>query len=221
MSDPTPQLKSEELRFEYDQLRHEILLNDQLILQILGTTVAFVAAIAAVTWSGPTTSNLVRALLFLLAEAISILGFAQSINRAETTLRIASYLRTFVEPQLNHLRWETRLDEFWKPPDKRYPFLFVDQLVPHVIMIIATSASTCIYLYLGRDDVPAYPNLPITASAGLLIGTGLYLWYALDRYKKTIKDPDTAFGARWRALREYDEAWKAHEQASQTSSHGD
>lgn len=105
-------LKSEELRFTYDQLRKEILHNDMLTLQILGGVVVLTGAVIGFAASTTSGNLLMKAILFFVTEGITLIGLFQVIDRGRSTFMLADYLRTFVEPEMQGMKWETRLHTF-------------------------------------------------------------------------------------------------------------
>lgn len=64
----------EELMFEYDQLRREILQNDTQSIQILGGVVLLVSVLMTIGFGGGVPSLLVKSILFLLAQVIACIG---------------------------------------------------------------------------------------------------------------------------------------------------
>lgn len=109
---PIPSI--DELRLEYDRLRQEILHNENLVNQILGGVVLLVTVLISVAFSESVPTPLLKAFLFFLAQIIASIGLWQTLERERSIFVIASYLRTFVEPKVPGLKWETRLEKF--PP---------------------------------------------------------------------------------------------------------
>jgi hypothetical protein len=98
--EPTENVPSlEELMFEYDHLRREILQQDIQSIQVLVGVVILVSGLTTVAFGVAVSSLLVKGILFLLVQIIVCVGLWQTVQRAYTSLTIASYLRTFVEPK--------------------------------------------------------------------------------------------------------------------------
>jgi hypothetical protein len=99
---------SSEPTFQYDQLRKEILQNQTAILQILGFTLALTGTLftLALTKAVPTEVSY----LFLIGGGFVVLiSCLMIIDTEDSTFNIAAYLRTFLEPNLASVKWETRL----------------------------------------------------------------------------------------------------------------
>jgi len=153
-NEPTKNIPSlEELMFEYDQLRREILQNDTQSIQILAGVVLLVSALTTIAFGGGVPSLLVKGILFLLAQVIACIGLWQTVQRTHTGFMIASYLRTFVEPKTAGLKWESRLKNFRRhiPTTSfslRFGEFFIYQLLTYLFLIIVNfllSAGYVIY----------------------------------------------------------------------------
>jgi len=106
---------NEELLFEYDQLRTEIIHNSTLTTQITAGILTLGAALMAIAFSEIITNLAAKGfLLLVLIPLIAAIGMWQTLDRSRSTYVIASYLRIFIEPLLKNVRWETRLHEFRK-----------------------------------------------------------------------------------------------------------
>jgi hypothetical protein len=100
--------RSEELRFEYDQLRKEILHNDSLSIQILGGVLILTGVLLGAAFTKEVTAYEKIALLIVIL-IVALTGLYQKTIRERGTSRIASYLRIFVEEQVQNVKWEIRL----------------------------------------------------------------------------------------------------------------
>ena len=65
-----------------------------------------------VTFGITTQSLLIKGIMFLFAMLIGLIGLDQTIARERNTFIIASYLRTFIEPNTTGIKWEGRLQKF-------------------------------------------------------------------------------------------------------------
>lgn len=101
----------EDLRFQYDKLRTEILNNDTLAVQLLGVTVLLVTAAMGFGLHSATPQPF-RTMVFLAAICMLFMSMLQTIERMRGTFLIASYMRTFLEQKTEHIKWETRLKKF-------------------------------------------------------------------------------------------------------------
>lgn len=195
-------LPSEELLFEYDQLRKEILHNDTLTIQILGGIVLLAGALMSVAFSEAVTDLWVKGFLFFLVQLIACIGVWQTIDRGRSTYVIASYLRIFVEPKVKDPQWETRLHEFRKRSAKidtsqKYGEFINYQMLTYLFLII-------INFFLGAVHVIIeFPLLAIFV-AGNLVVTVWFLRTAWRRLMKYTVDYETAFDGVWREIRDGD-----------------
>lgn len=99
-NEPTKNVSSlEELMFEYEQLRREILQQDAQSIQVLVGVILLVSGLTTIAFGVAVSSLLVKGILFLLVQVIVSTGLWQTVQRAYTSLTIASYLRTFIEPK--------------------------------------------------------------------------------------------------------------------------
>src|SRR5258708_7881689 len=157
--------KTNELLFEYGELRKEILNNFTLGIQTLGDTVTFVAVIMTLGFSVAIKSYLARAALFFVGEAIAFIGLNQTMNIANSTFQIASYLRVFNETELKHVRWETRLHQF-RTNLKAVPYeehtSSVRYTYAFMILVNYILAAACAILNAGATlDIHGLKDLPI------------------------------------------------------------
>ncbi|MDZ4180824.1 MAG: hypothetical protein U1E29_16605 [Coriobacteriia bacterium] len=107
----------ENLIVEYEALRAEISSNSNVVANVFAITITGVAALIGY---GIETLNWM-VLLAPFALLIPSLWFVAS--QIESTVRIATYIRTFIEPRAEGLAWETRLHSvraFVSRPDSRY-----------------------------------------------------------------------------------------------------
>lgn len=125
-----------ELTFEYDQLRKEILQNDTLTLQILTIILLLSSALMGFAFSQQ-LSNGGKSALFFLVEVVALIGLYQNTEIIKSTYIIASYIRTFIEPQTSEIKWETRLLQFFKESSdyKKGGSLITHQRLVYTIII--------------------------------------------------------------------------------------
>lgn len=176
--------KQRELLFEYDQLRKEILGNFSLGVQILGGTVTFVAVIMTLGFSGAVKSYLAKAALFFVGESIAFIGMLQALNLAHSTFRIASYLRAFIEPELDDVKWETRLHAFRRVENQPYKEVTHSARYTYAFMVIVNFVLGSVFALL--DAVPGFDfrgfiNLPELVLNGFKNSpsTGVFIVLAL------------------------------------------
>lgn len=133
-------IKETALQFEYDQLRKEILQNQNLGLVILGVTVTFVGTVITVA----TNSNIVplspftRSIIFFVSAIITYIAMVQSVSLVSTTFMIASYMRIFTERQMQYVRWETRINKLRSTNKHPYEPFGTYQRWFYVIIVLIT-----------------------------------------------------------------------------------
>lgn len=141
--------QSQELLFEYEQLRGEILQDEVIVLQILGISAILLTAILGVVFSQAVPQLAGKGYLLLVATIILLVAMTHIIDKWRTTYRIASYLRIFHESQLAHVRYETRYLMLRQLPTKEegYRKTAGVQLLTYTFILLGTYAagSWCIW----------------------------------------------------------------------------
>lgn len=203
--------KLKQLQFEYDQLRKEILHNDILSLQLLGGIILFTGSIAGISFAGSKTME-VRGILFFIAQSVSIIGLFLSIDREYSTFSIASYLRIFIEENIDYIKWETRLSKFReKLPDQGYKRFSNLQLI--YILIIMANLMGVIYHFIFEEIETN--KIIITTSwiaticviVWIIFSIYLILKAYLTHIKYVTHNPAT-FDPNWRAIKNSEEGKK-------------
>src|SRR5205823_14816474 len=88
-------------KLEYEMLRAEILQNNSLADRALGGTLLFVTALIGFALSQGVTNPWAKAVLFLIGQIIAINGLQQSYSIELRTYQIATYIRTFLERDID------------------------------------------------------------------------------------------------------------------------
>lgn len=99
--------KQTQILNSYDRLRDEILQADSLNYQTLGIVSGAVAAILTIGFTQP--DPVVRTFIFLGVYVVTIPGYRLLQGNRRRTWRITTYIRAFLEPELEQVKWETRL----------------------------------------------------------------------------------------------------------------
>lgn len=204
--EPTENVPSlEELMFEYDHLRREILQQDIQSIQVLVGVVILVSGLTTVAFGVAVSSLLVKGILFLLVQIIVCVGLWQTVQRAYTSLTIASYLRTFVEPKTTGLRWESRLKQYRGHTQVRFRHLrfgeFFNYLLIYLVLIIVNFLfSAGFVIYEMRFSAFLFLAIVLILCVGIFtlwfIGTSLRL---LTRYSENSGE---AFDAVWNQVKD-------------------
>jgi hypothetical protein len=195
----------EELMFEYDQLRREILQQDMQSIQVLVGVVLLVSALTTIAFGVAVTSLLVKGILFLLVQVIVSIGLWQTVQRAYTSLTIASYLRTFVEPQIEGLKWESRLKKYRKHAQVIFPHSrfgeFINYLLIYLLLIIVNFFFSAGYIIYEMRLSP-FLNLAIL----LIICVGvLTIWFirtSLRILRRYSADSGEVFDMLWKEVKD-------------------
>lgn len=210
--------KTKELMFEYGELRKEILNNFTLGIQTLGGTVTFVAVIMTLGFSQAIQSYLAKAALFLVGEAIALIGLNQTMNIANSTFQIASYLRVFNEPELEDVKWETRLhlfranltdvpyEEHTSSVRYTYAFMIIVNYVLASACALLHSVSTVEIRGIG-DALMFFRSIlwvaPLTVSLIVitLVATLYLLRVSWRHYRIFVIEEDRTYTSVWKRIR--------------------
>lgn len=164
-----------EIQFEYDQLRKEILQNDQMTLQIIAFVLATVGAVMSVTFTNQQIDNVVKSGLLIIASFIALVGMYIETERVYTMYVIGSYIRFFIEPHTSGLRWETRLAMFRdKTRRKGYMNYGITQKGAYYLVIGANVSIALYYFYQEYGD-NLYAFIPVTLF--IILFFGAFIWH--------------------------------------------
>jgi hypothetical protein len=195
----------EELMFEYDQLRREILQQDIQSIQVVGGVILLVSALMTVAFGTAVSSLLLKGLLFLLSQVIVCIGLWQIVQRAYTSLTIASYLRTFIEPKTAGLKWERRLKNFRERAQLTFRHLrrgdFFNYLLIYLFLIIVNFLLGSGYVIY---ELRLSPFLSLATVLIICIGalTMWFLWISLRILKRYTANSGEAFDTIWEEVKE-------------------
>lgn len=199
---------SEELMFMYDQLRKEILHNDTLTLQTLIALVALNSAMFVLAASTAVSDSHVKAIIFFVAEGIALLGLFQVVDRGRSTYIVAAYLRTFIEaePDIQHLKWETRLHRFRKH-DRilGYGSFHKHHVNVYRFLAIANCGIGSCLLILNKVSTDWSWHIAGAVIVVAVIVTRRILNEAREKYEKVVVEHDSSIGKAWRDIRKQEE----------------
>ena len=132
---------------EYQSLRSEITHADSLNYQTISIIVGAAGVIltAGLNQSDP----VLRSLIFMCIYVVTIPGYRLLQGNRRRIWRISTYIRTFLEPNLEFIKWETRLDESRKKPTGEN----VRQALSSLIGINEWFIITMIYLIAGAATI--------------------------------------------------------------------
>lgn len=195
----------EELLFEYDHLRREILQQDTQSIQVVGGVVILVSALMTMAFGAAVSNLLLKGILFLLAQVIVCIGLWQTVQRAYTSLTIASYLRTFVEPQTAGLKWESRLKIYRRHAQATFRHLrfgeFFNYLLIYFFLILVNFLFSAGYVIYELRMSPF-----LHAAIVLIIGTGvLTVWFLRTSFgilRKYSANSGEAFDTIWKKVKD-------------------
>jgi hypothetical protein len=198
-------LPLEELLFEYDQLRREILQQDIQSIQVVAGVLVLVSALMTVAFRVAVSNLLVKGLLFLLAQVIVCIGLWQTVQRAYISLRIASYLRTFIEPKTAGLKWENRLRNFRGRAQLTFRHLrpgeFFTYLLIYLCLIIVNFLLSAGYVIYQLRLSP-FLTLAIVLIGCLGALTIWFLWTSLRILKRYTANSGEIFDTIWKEVKE-------------------
>jgi hypothetical protein len=99
----------EQSELQYQELRKEILQNEQLVLQSMTAVLVLIGATITVAFSQFVPDDRIRALLFYGAELLAFFSLFHSATHQTGNFHLGYYLARFVEPNLDHINWEARI----------------------------------------------------------------------------------------------------------------
>jgi len=185
--------KETQLLKEYQNLRDEIRGADSLNYQILGIIVGAVAAILTTGFSQ--TDPNVRFLIFLCIYIVTIPGYRLLQGNRRRTWRISTYMRVFLEPELEFTNLETRLDAQRQKAKNESTRQFLSSLVGTnewfiVSMMNLIAGLTSLLHGLFQISV-TIQNIPITyiriGSAVSIVMLNLWLLLSTSKQEKDLR----------------------------------
>ena len=195
----------EELMFEYDQLRREILQQDSQSIQVLVGVILLVSGLTTIAFGVAVSSLLVKGILFLLVQVIVCIGLWQTVQRAYISLTIASYLRTFVEPKTTGLRWESRLKKYRRRAMATFRHLrlgeFFNYLLIYIFLIIVNFLFSAGYVIYEMRLSPIL-NVAIVLIGFVGVMTIWFLWISLRILKRYSANSGEAFDTIWKEVKD-------------------
>lgn len=181
---------SEELLFEYGELRKEILQNDTLILQIMSVILSLVGLLMGFAIT-QTQDTIIQSIIFLVCCLLSCFGVYHSTDRMKNTQRISAYLRAFIEPKLSGIKWEQRLAVYrsFRNPSRLNPleyFKFMtDQRFIYVTIILINAFLGISALLLSFQGSVTFSTATPTSMILIMAPTQLF-WFIMTSYLITI-----------------------------------
>jgi len=142
---------------EYQSLRSEVTHADSLNYQTISIVVGAAGVIltAGLNQSDP----IPRSLIFLCVYIVTIPGYRLLQGNRRRIWRISTYIRTFLEPNLEFVKWETRLDSSRKKPTSENVRQGLSSLIGMnewfivtMINLIAGAATTFSLMGLSSDN---------------------------------------------------------------------
>lgn len=205
-NEPTKNVPSpEELMFEYDQLRREILQQDSQSIQVLVGVILLVSGLTTIAFGVAVSSLLVKGMLFLLVQVIVCIGLWQTVQRAYISLTIASYLRTFVEPKTAGLRWEGRLKKYRRHTTATFHHLrfgeFLNYLLIYITLIIVNFLFSAGYIMYEMRLSP-FLNFAIVLIGFVGVMTLWFLWVSLRILKRYSANSGEVFDTLWKEVKD-------------------
>jgi hypothetical protein len=188
---------SESLRFEYDQLRKEILHTDSLLNQRAQFILAVTGALIAAAASKLDNPYFVGGLAFV-AYLLCFSSGLQEVERIRGVFSVAAYIRTFLDGEDVAL-WETRLHA------ARLKNAWLEGVVSRNIQIYGVVSALSMamvchsiarILRLGGDWVPA-----VSFGVGLALGSAISLWL-ISQYRSVLLTQGKASLDIWKQIAE-------------------
>lgn len=192
----------QELLFEYEQLRKEILQNETIALQIMGAMAVLVTAILGAVFSQANQDTIGEGFLVYVATIVTLIGISQIIDRWRSIFRTASYLRTFDESRLKLVRWETRLLRLrvLSPHDEGYGLTSGYQLATFAVLAVVTYVLGTTYILY---DIQAFPHLVAFIAGPIMMGplTAWILYGTWRTHRRYILKHAETFDPLWNRIK--------------------
>lgn len=195
LSGVTVMNKEAQLWNEYLILREEIKTADTLNYQILGIVVG---AVAVILVAGFGQANLlIRSLVFLCTYVVTVPGYRLLRGNRSRIWRISTYIRVFLEPEpeLQHINWESRLDDQRSRAGSETDGLSFSSLVGRnewfIITLMNTVAALAAIVALSQNawlshqkwiaSGQAYTPVELITSVVLIVGVLVFNWHRYNR----------------------------------------
>ena len=194
--------KESQIWNEYHSLREEIRVADSLNCQIMGIIIGAVALILT-TGVGQTKPS-ARVMAFLCSYVVTYPGYRLLQGNRRRIWRISTYIRTFLEPNLGFVKWETRLSkqrEISTEPRRAQEFsTLISQSEWFIITLLNIVAGTAAIIYIWKLEY----GLKAKIVSGLaIVGLNWYLWIKTSRQEKALRrlgDIEKEFIKSWELI---------------------
>jgi|LakMenE18May11ns_1017448.scaffolds.fasta_scaffold9893922_3 hypothetical protein len=178
--------KENQIWNEYHSLREEIRVADSLNCQIMGIIIGAVALILT-TGVGQAKPS-ARVMAFLCSYVVTYPGYRLLQGNRRRIWRISTYIRTFLEPNLGFVKWETRLSkqrEISTDPSRAQQFsTLISQNELFIITLLNSVAGTAAIIYIWKLEY----GLTAKIVSGLaIVGLNWYLWIKTSRQEKHLE----------------------------------
>ncbi|KPK65393.1 MAG: hypothetical protein AMK73_03110 [Planctomycetes bacterium SM23_32] len=175
--------KYEGMLAEYGSLREEIMRRQQARLLILGFTLAGVGAVLGVALGSDssTSPELDHVVFGLTGWGVLLVNGALmlTIYHTQAIERIAAYIRTFIEPEVDGLQWETRWAAFRQGRGaRRIPALPMGLSRPLAVFYALLSLAMYATAFSGGLQF-SWVAMVLASSlevTSLLLAADLYVW---------------------------------------------
>lgn len=176
--------KETQLWNQYTLLREEIKQADELNYQILGVVVGATAVILTTGFSQ--NDPFVRIFIFLCVYVVTIPAYRLTIGNRRRTWRISTYMRTFLESQLEHVKWETRLEMQNKAHQRGWSPSSLISINEWFIFSMLNGVATLASIFVGLLQINASF---LIRSIGLvvLIGSNAYFLIRASNQEKSLR----------------------------------
>jgi hypothetical protein len=192
-------VEAEELRFEYDQLRKEILNNSTVSLQMLGGILVITGVVLNAALDKGVSDPKEKAALIGFIWLLASLGMLFTRDRARSTGMIAAYLRLVIEPRTQAIRWESNLfDLRERHPGSGWGSWSFLQLSAYNILSIAAYIFCAAYSLAGIEKLPGYWAVAICTL--LVVGLSITVWWLVEAVqwnRRTEPNLKKNFEAQW------------------------
>lgn len=170
---------------EYQTLRKEILDNAGRQFNMVSFALTVTAALIGY---GLTSKN---ALVFLVPLLMIALTTIHLVRNIYSILRIASYIRSFIEPKEDNFKWETYMRQFRAEERKRKHPIHVRHTLPSYELVLVLTGWICVVLAFLHAESYQLIAVSIVAVLWLLFWVVVHRWISYETSGQLERDFDT------------------------------
>jgi hypothetical protein len=194
--------KDKQLWNEYQFLRDEVKTADTQNYQIIA---GVVAAATLIFKTGFEQSNpLIRLCIFLSVYLITIPAYRLLQGNRSRTWRISTYLRIFLEPELKHINWESRLSAMRSKKSEGNEQPLSSRILTnewYIVMLLNTIATIAAVFSLYESGLPQWVRAVGYACLGAWLIAAYFKSSAEEQALRRGGKVESGYAQKWEKLR--------------------